>query len=488
MGRAAALDGRTEPESRARLFEGEADDAFERLARLATSLTDTPVGVVWLLRDDHLVLRSKVDPQGSVSRGTGRPDAAVHDSWAAAVRVADRPVWVDDVLADPTDGPATTTRAWAGAPVHDRAGAVVGVLGVIDVRPRAWSAHHRDVLITLAQAATGEVVLRSALAESRADSSEAVRQAAASDREAQEAGRQAREAGVAAQEAGAAARYYRDRARSADAQAASSDQVAGEAQRLARLAERHAAEAEELAATLRESLLPARLPEFPRLEVAARHRPGTGASVLGDFYDLFPTPGGWGAVIGDVCGKGPQAARTTALARSTVRALGHTDDDPEAVLAALNGVLHVWFDKRASFVTTVYLGITPRPDDGLEVRVASAGHPPAVVQRRDGSIETMPAGGRALGVRAEARVAVEPLTLDVGDRVLVFTDGVTEARPVGGREFEMEGLLALLGEVDPAADAHTTADAVLTAVDEHAAGAALDDTALLVIRAVSREG
>jgi phosphoserine phosphatase RsbU/P len=483
--------------SRARLFDADADAAFDRLARLACSLTGARVGGLWLVEDDHVVRRSLVDAgapaePGGDAAGPGEQRTPVGRSWCAAVVADDAPVWVDDVRADPrvrlpAEPVGAEGRAWAGCPVRDPAGAVIGVLGAIDVRVRPWSDHDRDVLSTLAQAATGEVALRSALADSRADRQEADRRAAASDHEAVEAGRQAREAGEQAQEAGAAARYYREQARSASAQAATSDQLATDAERLRELAEEHAAEAEELAATLRQSLLPARLPAFPGVEVAARYRPGTGGSVLGDFYDLFPTPAGWGAVIGDVCGKGPQAARTTALARSTVRALGHTDDDPASVLAALHGVLHVWFDQRTSFVTAAYAGLSPRADaPGLDVRLASAGHTEAVVQRRDGSLRVLEAGGRALGVRPEPRIALERLTLDLGDRLVLYTDGVTEARPAGGAEFEMDGLLGVLAGLGPAADGHATADAVLAAVDAHAAGAALDDTALLVIRAVPR--
>ena len=490
--RTRALDAPERAVSRARLFDADADAGFDRLARLATSLTGAPVGAVWLADEDRLLLRSVYDfeaPAGHPS-GTRGGETPVAQALCGAVVLEDEPVWVDDVHADPSrasDAATWAARAWAGYPIRDPAGVVVGVLGAVDTRPRAWSPHQRDVLATLAQAATGEVALRVALADTRADRSAAAQRAAASDHVAQEADRQAREAAEQAQAAGAAARYYREQARTATVQAATSEQLAAEAQRLARLAEQHAAEAEELASTLRESLLPARLPDFPGVEVAARYRPGTGASVLGDFYDLFPSPGGWGAVVGDVCGKGPQAARTTALARSTVRALGHTDDDPVAVLSALHGVLHVWFDQRPSFVTAVYAGIAPRTDvDGLEVLVASAGHPPGVVQRRDGSITELQAGGRALGVRAEPRIALERVTLDLGDGVLLFTDGVTEARPLGGRELEMEGLLDVVAGLDPSADGHVTADAVLEAVDAHAAGAALDDTALLVIRAVPR--
>ncbi|GAA4890157.1 PP2C family protein-serine/threonine phosphatase [Actinomycetospora straminea] len=483
-------------QSRARVFDADADDAFDRLARLATSLTGVALGAVWLVLDGRAYLRSASGAGASApsARDARQQGTPVDRSLCSVVLGEDTAAWVEEAGDEPhTRGWVETTftdvRAFAGVPIRDPGGTAIGVLCAVDADRHPWSAQDRDVLTTLAQAATGEVALRSALADSRAEGSAAARRAAASDHAAAEAGRQAREAGVQAREAGAAVVYYREQARSAGAQAATSDQLAADAQRLAKLAEDHAAEADEFAATLRESLLPARLPDFPGVEVAARYRPGTGASVLGDFYDLFPTPGGWGAVVGDVCGKGPQAARTTALARSTVRAIGHTDDDPASVLAALHGVLHVWFDQRPSFVTAVYAGMAPRTDaEGLAVGVASAGHPPAVLQRRDGTVVALEAGGRALGIREEPRVALERVDLDVGDRLILVTDGVTEARPTGGGELELAGLLAVVEGLDPAGRADLTADAVLAAVDDHAAGAALDDTALLVIRAGRRPG
>ncbi|MDD7965334.1 PP2C family protein-serine/threonine phosphatase [Actinomycetospora lemnae] len=480
----------------ARLFDADADDAFDRLARLATSLTGVALGAVWLVSDDRAFLRSAAGPGTATpaARDARQRGTPVERSLCSVVLGQDAAAWVEEAGDEPhargwVETTFTDVRAFAGVPVRDPEGAAIGVLCAVDADRHSWSDHDRDVLTTLAQAATGEVALRSALARSRAEGSAAARRAAASDHAAAEAGRQAREAGVQAREADAAVVRYREQARSAGIQAATSDQLAADAQRLAKLAEEHAAEADEFAATLRQSLLPARLPAFPGVEVAARHRPGTGASVLGDFYDLFPTPDGWGAVVGDVCGKGPHAARTTALARSTVRALGHTDEDPAAVLAALHGVLHVWFDQRPSFVTAVYAGMAPRTEaEGLAIGVASAGHPPAVLQRRDGTVVALEGGGRALGIREEPRVALERVALDVGDRLILVTDGVTEARPAGGGELELEGLLAVVEGLDPAGSADVTADGVLAAVDAHADGAALDDTALLVIRAGRRPG
>jgi phosphoserine phosphatase RsbU/P len=469
-----------------RLLDADADAAVDRLTRLAASLTGAATGVLWLVGDGGVVVRSRQDERAASS---GRPSTGddVGLALCEAVLAVGSAVWAEDT--GEAGGPVAAggIRAWAGLPVHDTSGVVIGVLGALDVDARGWSTHQREVLTTLAQAATGEVALRTALADAESGRLAATRQAADSERAAVLAGLRAREEGARADEAGLAARYYRDRARSADVHAASADEVAQQAQRLAQLAEAHAAEVEEYAATLRESLLPARLPDFPGVEVAARFRAGTGGSVLGDFYDLIPTPAGWGAVVGDVCGKGPRAARTTALARSTVRAVGHTDEDAGAVLSALHGVLHVWFDQRPSFATAVYVSMRPRgEDDGLAVDVASAGHPPAVLQRRDGTVTALAAGGRALGIRPEARIAVEPLTLGLGDRLLLFTDGITEARPAGGGEFEIEGLVEAVRASDPTGDASATADAVLAAVDDHAAGAVLDDTVLMVIRAVHR--
>src|SRR6185437_14947317 len=88
---------------------------------------------------------------------------------------------------------------------------------------------------------------------------------------------------------------------------------------------RHATQRAELAQTLQESLLPPWLPQIPGLQLAACYiAGGTGAEVLGDFYDVFPSlPGSWGVVVGDVCGKGAGAAKSTAMARYTLRAEAH---------------------------------------------------------------------------------------------------------------------------------------------------------------------
>lgn len=431
-----------------------AEEALDRVTRLGALLTGSPMSVLGLIDAGRTTWAS------TYGSGSARPprEMALEQSPCGLVVDADEAVVVEDLREIPAtrDLPVVVElgiAAWAGFPVLDTSGRVVGTLCAMDVRPRAWSDHDRDVLATLARAVSGEIAVRDGL------------------RRAQEA-----------EDAPApTAEELQDRVRLSARRAASSDRIAAESRRLAALAEEHAAEADELAATLRESLLPARLPHFPGLEVAARYRPGTGGSVLGDFYDLFPTPGGWGTVVGDVCGKGVQAARTTALARSTVRALGHTDDDPYTVLGGLHGVLHVWFDQRPSFVTVAYAAMAPHPE-GFAVRMASAGHPPAVVHRASGGVEVLAGGGRALGIGVDPVVTVESLVLRPGDRLLLYTDGVTEAHPPHGAQFEVEGIVGVLEGLAGGGSADEAADAVLAAARAHAAGASTDDTALVVLR------
>jgi hypothetical protein len=116
-----------------------------------------------------------------------------------------------------------------------------------------------------------------------------------------------------------------------------------------------------LAETLQESLLPPRLPIIPGLQVAARYvAGGTGAEVLGDFYDVFPSVrGSWGMVVGDVCGKGVPAAKSTALARYTLRAEAHRETRPRLILAALNQALLEWPTDDPRFLTAIYATVRP---------------------------------------------------------------------------------------------------------------------------------
>lgn len=141
--------------------------------------------------------------------------------------------------------------------------------------------------------------------------------------------------------------------------------------------------------------MPAHAPRIPGITIATRFSPGgTGTDVLGDFYDILRHDDGFGVVIGDVCGKGAQAARTTALARSAVRTAAHIENDPVAVLDTVNEILLDWFGTGRSFVTAAYATFTRTgPGPGWDVRVAGAGHPPGFLRRRSGRVVQLQGGG-----------------------------------------------------------------------------------------------
>lgn len=254
-----------------------------------------------------------------------------------------------------------------------------------------------------------------------------------------------------------------------------------------RTAEHHAAEAEELAEILQESLIPAQAPRVAGVQFGVRFRSGgSGVEVMGDFYDVIPVHGGFGVVIGDVCGKGAIAARTTALARSAVRTAAHSEPDPAAVLHTLNEVLYVWFGARRSFLTAVYATFAHAdPAGGWGVRVAGGGHPPGFVHRADGTVEQLEGGGRVLGITADCPIHEQLVSLAPGDSAVFYTDGISEARRHGdGEQFDESGVTDVLAAVAPDADADTIAAAVADAAYAFADHHAADDSGVVVVRIV----
>jgi PAS domain S-box-containing protein len=241
------------------------------------------------------------------------------------------------------------------------------------------------------------------------------------------------------------------------------------------------AERDQVARTLQQSLLPAELPPIPGVELAARYlAAGEGNEVGGDFYDCFPTGGGdWALVIGDVCGKGAEAATLTALARYTLRAAAQHTRRPRAVLRELNeALLRQRLDYR--FCTVLYVSITPR-DGRADACVATGGHPLPLVLRADGRVETAGTAGTLLGIVDDPDVTEEAIELAAGDALVLFTDGVSEATHAD-RLAGPTRLAAVL-----AGCAGAGAAAIAEAVEHDAVtaqgGLARDDVAVLVVRA-----
>ena len=198
-----------------------------------------------------------------------------------------------------------------------------------------------------------------------------------------------------------------------------------------------------IAQTLQQSLLPPALPQPPGLEFAVVFVPaGDGNEVGGDFYDVFKKADAYTAIVGDVCGKGPEAAKLTALCRHTLRAAAILDgSSPSRTLALLNRAI---LDQvpGADFCTVAAVDVARTRDGGVRATIASAGHPQPIVARQSGEVEVLDLKGTVLGVTEEPRLEDAGIELRVGDMLVLVTDGVEEARREDGEFYGRERLRA----------------------------------------------
>jgi phosphoserine phosphatase RsbU/P len=232
---------------------------------------------------------------------------------------------------------------------------------------------------------------------------------------------------------------------------------------------------------LQSSLLPPALPTVAHVEFGARYAAaGEGNDVGGDFYDVFDLPDDeWALAIGDVCGKGPEAAAITGLARNVLRLLGRDGIDPPAVLRRLNTAILDLGD-RGRFCTAA-MATVRATRAGMTVRLSAGGHPPPVLVTAAGDACFVGTSGSLLGVFEDVEVAADTLVLAPGDALVFYTDGVTERRD-GDVMFGDDNLLAVCaaGAGSPADD---LAGLVESAVRDFSSGASRDDLAVLVVRA-----
>ncbi|MFF5992654.1 PP2C family protein-serine/threonine phosphatase [Prauserella flavalba] len=235
-----------------------------------------------------------------------------------------------------------------------------------------------------------------------------------------------------------------------------------------------------VATTLQASLRPPELPSVPGVRVAARYRTGQERlDIGGDFYDVHGGPGDISVVVGDVCGKGVEAAVLTGKARQTIKTAARFDRSPAAILAALNDVLYA--DRSDRFVTVACARLRPAPDGaGTLATIAVAGHPPPLVLRRDGTVEEPELAGTLAGVLPDLRYEEAAVLLEPGDAMLLYTDGVYEAHGRDGL-FGQDRLRALLPGY-AGASPETLCEIVEQRVMEHLDGRGHDDIALLAVR------
>lgn len=245
-------------------------------------------------------------------------------------------------------------------------------------------------------------------------------------------------------------------------------------------AARRYAERSNVATVLQASLRPPDLPKLEGAALAARYRPASGdGEIGGDFYDAWGDSADWSFVLGDVSGKGVDAAVITGQARHTVRGASAVDRDPSAVLRALNTMLDGTTQGR--YVTAVYGRVRRQAGGGLHVTVASAGHPPPLLVRASGEVEPVAVRGLAAGLVAAVEYAQTQVLLAPGDTLVVYTDGVTEASHHSVRH----GTRRLAGLLSQYAQAGVDAlvEAIEITVLEESGGKQRDDLAVLALRA-----
>ena len=232
----------------------------------------------------------------------------------------------------------------------------------------------------------------------------------------------------------------------------------------------------DIAGILQGALVPRELVEVPGADVAARHRAGmTGTFVGGDFYDLFEVGGHWMAVVGDVCGKGPEAAALTALARHTLRATARLG--PAGAVARVHDAIRS--SGEYTYCTLCCAELRPGPD-GIDATVTTAGHPEPRIVGADGSIRRLAVTGPLVGVLDAPTYGAQELRLRPGELLFICSDGLLEARRNGEvfGDHRMEALLSALASSRPRAMLERLEQEILSFVE----GSPRDDLAMFALR------
>jgi sigma-B regulation protein RsbU (phosphoserine phosphatase) len=245
--------------------------------------------------------------------------------------------------------------------------------------------------------------------------------------------------------------------------------------------------AELLAHTLQQSLLPPVLTQIEGLDIGAYFQPaGHGLELGGDFYDVFQSGSDvWTFVIGDVCGKGIDAARIATLARYTVGAGAMRTQDPSQVLAWLHETLLARAASSERFLTAI-VGYLRLDADGCNVLLANGGHVPAIVRRANGDIAIVDAPGAIVGSFVPFFSSPVELRLRAGDSIVLYTDGVSEARS-DGIMFGEDAVRSVVGTTNDATSSVELTRRIVQAALAYEGGTAQDDMAVLALKPTDRQ-
>ncbi|MEA2155545.1 MAG: phosphoserine phosphatase RsbU/P [Solirubrobacteraceae bacterium] len=393
------------------------DGAFDRICALAARFFGVPLASVTIVDEERIWFKA--------SQGIDATEIPREPGLCASAVLQDAPYVISDGLIDPrtANNPLVHgelgVRFYAAAPIVTGDGFRLGTLNVIDTKPRAVTELEMQTLSDLAAIVMDELELRlAALREVRSE---------------QELRRDSLEQ------------------------------------------QRHA---ESLARTLQRSLSPPTLPSIPGLDVAVLYEPYAAEDVGGDFYDHFPLgPERSGFFLGDVCGKGAQAAAVTSLARYTMRTAAMLNEGPWATLADLNKALLLAGTDVLQTCTAVY-GEIDTTAEVATVRIAAAGHPAALVVRADGAVERTPAHGTILGAFADPAFHTCAVTLAPGDAIVVYSDGLLDSA-LDGADVDEEQIAKLL-----AGPPHAGAQALVDRLGRALGGMERlrDDVAIMALR------
>jgi phosphoserine phosphatase RsbU/P len=251
----------------------------------------------------------------------------------------------------------------------------------------------------------------------------------------------------------------------------------GQARRQAQRLEVETEQALEEARKIQQELLPTEIPQIPGFEISGAWKPAR--LVGGDYFDVLDFgKDGVALCIADVAGKGMPAALLMSNLQAAIRSLAAESEGPQDLCARLNQL--VCSNTAADKFITFFYGLIDATTRKLAY--SNAGHNSPILLRRDGSSIRLPEGGAALGIFPEWQYQAGEIQLAAGDRLLLFTDGVTEAMSPQGEEFGEARLLALM-TADPELGAAELQERILHAVTEFSAG--VQDDATLIVLVVS---
>lgn len=399
------------------------DGAFDRIAAMAARMLDTPLATVSIVDADRIWFKAThgLDGVEQIGRDPGLCASAIYQ---------DDPYVVNDALTDPrtAENPLVHgelgIRFYAAAPIITKDGYRLGTVNVLDTKIREIAPADIATLEDLAGVVADQLELRlSALTTLRQE-------------------------------------------------------------RMMRIqAEWDASTIEAFASTLQRTLLPPTLPPIAGCELACHYHAASPRQVTGDFYDVFSLDDRrWAFFLGDVAGHGAIAATVASLSRYTLRAAALHTPDPAEGLAELNTALLL--DPHHARFCTVLFGIAQsHPDGGIDITLANGGHPSSLLLRPDGdggtAVEEISlVGGMLVGALEDATFTMRKVHLSPGETLLLYTDGLTEARP-GGEFFGEDGLFEYLATRTDLVAPHLISE--ITSLIAGFEPAPSDDVALLAL-------